>query len=159
MSFGTPQDSRTLRDAILRLHEQGVVVVAAAGNEGPPRSGERSSVSYPARYPEVIAVAAVDGQGRTAAFSSRGPEVDIAAPGVAIPSTWPGGRYRTLSGTSMAAPHVTGVAALVLAASGGRLSPDDVRARLTATARSTGAPPAEQGAGLVNAPGAVGISG
>lgn len=150
MSFGTTQDSRTLREAVRRLRDAGAVIVAAAGNEGPPGEGQRSSVTYPARYPEVIAVGAVDEQGRTARFSSRGPEVDVAAPGVGIPSTWPGRRYRSLSGTSMAAPHVSGVAALVLAAGGG-LSPGEVRARITGTAEDLGLPAAEQGAGLVNA--------
>lgn len=150
MSFGTAQDSRALHAAIRRLRDAGAVIVAAAGNEGPPAEGQRSSVTYPARYPEAIAVSAVDAQDRTARFSSRGPEVGVAAPGAGIPSTWPGGGYRTLSGTSMAAPHVSGVAALVLAA-GGELSPDQVRARIAGTADDLGLPPEEQGAGLVNA--------
>lgn len=107
MSLGTSANSQLLHDAVIRAYNAGVVVVAAAGNSG-------GSVEYPGAYPEVITVSATDASDQIASFSSRGPEVDLAAPGVSIFSTYKGTGYATLSGTSMATPHVAGVAALVL---------------------------------------------
>jgi subtilisin family serine protease len=107
MSLGTSVDSQLLHDAVIRAYDAGVVVVAAAGNSG-------GSVGYPGAYPEVIAVSATDASDQIASFSSRGTEVDLAAPGVSIFSTYKGSGYATLSGTSMSSPHVAGVAALVL---------------------------------------------
>ncbi len=130
LSLGTRSDNETFREAIRRAAAAGILLVCAAGNEGP----DGDTVNYPARYPEVVAVAAVDRGGRLAGFSSRGPQVALAAPGVDIPSTWPGGAYRSLSGTSMAAPHVTGGAALALAAQPA-LDAGTLRRRLVGTAR------------------------
>nr|PZN43945.1 MAG: peptidase S8 [Bacillota bacterium] len=144
MSFGQPASSPALARAVEALTALGAVLVAAAGNGGAGRP-----VDFPARYPHVLAVTATDPRDTLARSSSRGPEVDLAAPGTGIVSLWPGGRLRSLSGTSMAAAHVAGAAALLLAAEPG-LTPGEVRDRLRATAEPLpGLSPAEQGAGLV----------
>lgn len=103
-SFGSSIDNQSLHDAITKTANAGIIQVAAAGNDG-------SSVSYPAAYTETIAVSAI-GKDSFASFSNYGPEIDYTAPGVDILSTYKGGGYKTLSGTSMAASHVTGVVAL-----------------------------------------------
>lgn len=146
MSFGTSRPSQALEEAVRKCVQAGMVMVAAAGNEG-----RDDSVLYPARYPGVIAVSAIDKKDNLASFSSRGPEVTVVAPGVDILSTYPGGKYRTMSGTSMACPHVAGVAALVLSRNG-HISSRQVAQVISGTAtRLPGLTPAEQGAGLINA--------
>ncbi len=132
MSLGTREGNDTFHEAVRRAYQAGVLLVAAAGNDG--ASGGADTVNYPARYAETIAVSAVDRQFRLPRFASRGPSVDIVAPGVDVLSTWPGGSYRALSGTSMATPHVSGVAALALAARPG-WKPDAVRGLLVTRAR------------------------
>jgi subtilisin family serine protease len=102
------------QEAIRATTNAGILIVAAAGNDGPPVAGG-STVKYPAAYPEAVAVSATDSQNVIAYFSSYGPEVDVAAPGVSIPSTYLNDAYTNMSGTSMATPHVAGVAALVAA--------------------------------------------
>ena len=107
MSLGTSADVLSFHEAIQKVNAAGITQVAAVGNNG-------SSVIYPAAYSETIAVSATDNTNTIASWSSRGSEVDLAAPGVSIYSTYKGQTYKTLSGTSMAAPHVTGAVALVL---------------------------------------------
>jgi subtilisin family serine protease len=110
MSLGSPQPDPRLHAAIKRAVAKGVFVVTAAGN-----AGRSNSVNYPARWRETVAVAAVDRNGRLSRFSSRGSQVDIAAPGQDVLSTYAGGGYAKLSGTSMAAPFVAGIVALLIA--------------------------------------------
>ena len=107
MSLGSTSNVQSFHDAVIAAYNAGVTIVAAAGNSG-------GAVSFPAAYPEVIAVSATDINNNLASFSSRGPEIDLAAPGVSILSTYKGTSYATLSGTSMASPHVAGSAALVI---------------------------------------------
>lgn len=106
MSFSTQDTNSVLTRAINAAYSRGIVLVAAAGNDG----GE-DSVRFPARYPDVIAVSATNEKDRIADFSSTGPEVDFCAPGDNIRSTWIRGGYERKSGTSFAAPHITGTVA------------------------------------------------
>jgi len=121
--------------------------VAAAGNSGE----SDGAISYPAKYPETIAVSAIDENNGFASFSSYGAEIDLASPGVNINSAYNNGYYKTLNGTSMAAPHVTGTVALVISAKG-IMSPDDIKAHLKNTSEFlSGLSSYQQGAGLVRA--------
>lgn len=108
MSLGGGSAPKALGDMCKAAYEDGVLLVAAAGNSGP----SDNTVGFPAKYEHVIAVSAVNSSDIIASFSSRGPEVEIAAPGVSVLSTTRGGGYGRMSGTSMACPHVAGVAAL-----------------------------------------------
>lgn len=108
MSLGTtfvPPES--LHAAVREAAARGIIIVAAAGNDS-------GAVNYPARYDEIIAVAALDRCGELARFSSRGSEVDAGAPGVDIYSTYLSGQYALLNGTSQASPFIAGVCALIL---------------------------------------------
>jgi serine protease len=152
LSLGGPMRSRILEDAVNHALEKGVVVVAAAGNSG-------RKVGYPAAYPGVIAVSATDDSDTIAPFSSRGPEIAIAAPGVRVTqqTVCNGGRDRceifgTFNGTSMAAPHVAGAAAMVEEL--GTTDGSAVRDVLTGSARAKD-DGALYGAGIVDARAAV----
>lgn len=142
MSLGAPIGTIFMRLAVRYARARGVVIVAAAGNNG-------GFVASPAAYPDAIAVSASDSQDRIAKFSSRGRRVAFIAPGFDIKSCLPGGQYGSHSGTSMAAPHVTGLAAL--AVSRGARGLDGVLEVLGRSARSIGLKPEEQGAGMVDA--------
>ncbi|MBP7148565.1 MAG: S8 family serine peptidase [Acidobacteria bacterium] len=112
-SWGGGAYSQTLYDAIARANANNIAFVAAAGNDG---VNNDSSPHYPSSYdlPNIIAVAATDDDDLKASFSCWGPtSVDLAAPGVNILSTTPGNSYGTMSGTSMATPHVSGICALI----------------------------------------------
>jgi thermitase len=129
LSLGGSGDSSVLSMAINRAYGQGAVVVAAAGNEG------TNVPQYPAAYSKVIAVSATTTDGRLASFSNRGDWVDLAAPGTGILSTSKSGGYDRMSGTSMAAPLVSGLAGL-LASRG--MSADSIRQRMQTTAKDLG---------------------
>ncbi|MFC4439355.1 MULTISPECIES: S8 family peptidase [Natrialbaceae] len=150
MSLGSDTDSDVVRDAVQYADQRGVVIVAAAGNDGPCTD----CVGYPAAYDEVIAVSATDENDELADFSSTGPEVDLAAPGVDVLSSIPRDDYDEFSGTSMSSPHVAGAAATLIAAG---TASDDVRAQLKDTADDVGLADEEQGAGRLNVAEALGL--
>ncbi len=129
LSLGVMESSVTLRNAVVAASRE-ALIVAAAGNSG------GATVEYPAGYPEVVSVAATDRRDRHAAFSTANGKVEIAAPGVDIVSAWRNGGYRAASGTSMATPHVAGVAALIAARVPG--GPAAWRARLDAAVDDLG---------------------
>lgn len=114
MSLGSSSDVQALHDAVDAAYNAGIVVIAAAGNEG-DNNLSTNEIGYPAKYSSVIAVAATDANNIVATFSSDGDEVEVSAPGVSIYSTLKGGTYTTMSGTSMASPHAAGTAAAILA--------------------------------------------
>lgn len=132
---GSDLNNTTVQTAFDTLASKGVLHVSAAGNSGNV-PGRGDNVGYPARFASNIAVAATDDRDKRATFSSTGPDVELSAPGVSIQSTIPGGSFAVKSGTSMASPHVAGVAALVMAT--GTTDPTEVRNRLVATADDLG---------------------
>ncbi|TLP76849.1 S8 family serine peptidase [Nesterenkonia sphaerica] len=140
-----------------RALEQGALVIAAAGNNAQRSAGDPGFVGAPANSPYVLAVAAVGPDLRTADFSARssphdGGEVNVAAPGVEVHSAWPEPeRYRSISGTSMAAPHVAGLAALICGATGVR-GQDLWDRLLDHVAALPQEDPLDVGAGLAKAP-------
>lgn len=128
-SWGSTQKSRALEDAIRKAYENDILFVAAAGNASV--NNDRNP-HFPSSYnvPNVISVAALDRHDQLAKFSNYGPKsVAIAAPGVEILSTWLGNQYEEKSGTSMATPVISGVAALILSKNP-NMSVDDLRKRL-----------------------------
>jgi serine protease len=169
MSLGGPFPVAAIRSAVKYANGKGVIVVAAAGNDG------RGKVGYPAKYPEVLAVAATQFDEKTTFYSNWGPEVGIAAPGgnvrvdqngdgkpdgvlqnTVVPGNTSKTDYLLFMGTSMASPHVAGVAALLVGA--GVTRPEAVLELMTATARrpqsagaGSGRVDDHHGAGIVDA--------
>ncbi|PAJ74180.1 alkaline serine protease [Pseudoalteromonas sp. NBT06-2] len=132
MSLGGGGSSTAEKQAFDNSYNRGMLHIAAAGNDG------NSSMSYPASYDSVVSVAAVDSSGTKASFSQYNSQVEIAAPGVNVNSTWNNNAYKSISGTSMATPHVSGVAALVWS-NNLSCSNQDIRNALNNTAQDKGA--------------------
>ncbi|OOZ79388.1 serine protease [Bacillus cereus] len=113
MSLSGPVDNPELHQAVKNAVNNDVLVVCAAGNNGDD-DDTTNELSYPGSYPEVVEVGAVDLERNAAPFSESNKNVDLVGPGVGILSTYKGGGYATLSGTSMATPHISGGAALII---------------------------------------------
>ncbi len=131
LSLGGSARSQALQEAVDYAHTKGSIVVAAAGNDG------LDSLSYPAACQYVIGVGASGQDDLPTSFSNRGKDLDLLAPGASIYSTFPNNRYVKLSGTSMAAPQVTGTLAMLLSVRPG-LSPEDAEMALTRSATDLG---------------------
>ena len=169
MSFGGTSTTTAFETACAKAKANGIVLVAAAGNSGGP-------IIYPAAYSSVIAVGATDKTNTVASWSCYGSQLDLVAPGVEIYSTFTGNIYKTLSGTSMACPHVSGTVALLLYTVPGLRTdsngikydtngdniwdPSEVQHCLedTASDLGSGGKDSYYGYGLVNAQKAVGIA-
>lgn len=146
--------STAMQTAVSYAQSHDVVVVAAAGNDGDPNGAHAGNWSWPAAYTWPIAVGATTASSTHSSFSTSAPYVDVAAPGSSIYSTYlttVNGGYAYMSGTSMATPYVTALAALLRGA-----HPSDtaaqIRARITSTATDLGPPGPDPdfGAGLIN---------
>lgn len=161
LSLGAPAEpgqpcSRVFEQVARRAMRRGALIIAAAGNASDRKRGQIASVIHPANCPSIMAVGAVDVQGRIANFScgtmDTVGQIDLVAPGVDVHSSWPmPTRYSRISGTSTATPHVAGVAALI-AGQHRQASPYEVWARLAQLAQRLNLPATDVGAGLVQAP-------
>lgn len=167
MSLGGPFPSASLADAVAYAHKKGTIVVCAAGNSATERK------EYPAGFDEAVSVSSVNQEEGIAFYSNRGDSISFAAPGGDTRNFGPSGgvlqntihpgnykesNYFFFQGTSMAAPHAAGVAAMV--ASTGVTNPDTIEWVIQKTARSKDAPPnAGYGAGVMDAKAAVTLSG
>ncbi len=135
MSIGAPAPSSPIENAVNYAYNHGAIVVAAAGNDG-----KTDSIDYPAAYPNVIAVGALTSSKTKASYSDVGSQLDIAAPGSNVLSTYTGSNttYSSLSGTSMATPHVAGALALALGCAPLGTTPATIVAALYSTAEDLG---------------------
>ncbi len=137
---------QSVQDALKRAKRANVLVISPTGNSG------KRSIAYPAAYPEVLAVSAVDSKGKVPSYVNRGEGTMITAPGDGINSTWLDGSYQLNRGTSFAVPHVAGIAALLWSRNGS-LSVDEIWSLLIGSATSLNSDEwnSETGYGLVNA--------
>jgi subtilisin len=145
MSLGSNSDSQALENSINKAYNSGILIIAAAGNSGFNKKG---NITYPAKYNSVMAVGAIDQNNSRADFSSVGRELELVAPGLGIKSTLPGG-YGLNNGTSMAAAHVSGIAALIM-----QLKPELSNVQIREILNQTATPLGESfsfGYGLINA--------
>ena len=146
MSLGGYSDSSVLRQAVVYATAKGVVLVAASGNDGLNR------VTYPAAYPSVIGVNAIDANGNRTPFSNYGEGLDIAAPGYQVHALWEDEGFVYFDGTSASAPLVTGMVARLIQA-GSASTPAGLQALIRDYANDTGLPgeDAQYGAGILSA--------
>jgi subtilisin len=144
MSFGMKTKSKSLLNAVNNAYRSGILIVASSGNDG--RTGD---IDYPAGYHSTIAVGATNQQSRIATFTNRSGFIDIYAPGDRIVSAWLRGRYREMSGTSMATSHVTGAVALLLALKPG-LSPGQIKSIIKSSSKPLKNSKAPRTAGELN---------
>ena len=163
MSIGYSAPSGTVREELQQAYDRGVVVIASAGNSGGPAGPGRDAEapeSFPANYPGVISVGAVDSKGDVAGFSSDNLSVQVAAPGVLVPAQGRDSQYWWVSGTSPACALVAGVAALIKSRYPG-LAPDLVASALTSTTTDWPASgyDSQVGFGIVNAAAALAKAG
>jgi subtilisin len=147
--------SRTFERVATRAMEKGTLIIAAAGNESDRRAGRVNPVGHPANCPSIMSVSAIDVHRKMAWFSCGTVDavgaVDVTGPGVDVHSSWPMPlRYKRISGTSMATPHVSGIAALIAQATGARGF--ELWARLAQKGQRLPLPSTDVGAGLVQAP-------
>lgn len=150
MSLQYYTGTQTLQDAVNYASGSGLLLIAANGNN------VGNFVAYPAKFPNCMGIAASDRNDAWASFSNYGPESDVAAPGKDVYSLWKNSGYNTISGTSMATPHTSGTAALILSVSP-CLSAADVEQILKSTAEDRGTPGFDEkfGYGRINAHAAV----
>lgn len=152
LSLGMSTPSLALQQEVDKAYNQGILIVAAAGNDG-TYNGSVDTVNYPAKYNSVIAVSATDSRDARASFSSTGNTIEVAAPGVNIKSTYLNNQYASMSGTSMAAPFVAGDLALLKQAYP-TFTPSQLRAKLRENVVDLGATGKDNwfGYGLVKTP-------
>ncbi|MBI5622316.1 MAG: S8 family peptidase [Elusimicrobia bacterium] len=142
MSLGAEEGMDALHEAVKAAASAGLLIVAAAGNNG-------GAVGFPAAYPEVVAVSASDSTDKITSFSSRGTQIAFIAPGADVKSSVPGGGYDSYDGTSMASPHVAGLAALAAGLGHKGAAIRGVLER--AATKLPGLTASQQGKGLINA--------
>lgn len=143
LSLGGGGRSQTMQNAVTYASSNGALVVVAAGNSG------TNETTYPAAYDECIAVSALDPDESFASYSNYGDAIELTAPGTNVVSTWPEDGYKSASGTSMAAPVVSGVAGLALAKYD--MTNEELRTHLRNTAVDVGLSETKQGVGRIDA--------
>jgi len=147
ISMGTTENNPLIEDAVLYAHERDILIVAASGNS------EQSEACYPAAYPSVISVGAVDARGEHLDFSNYGTYLSVTAPGFAIEAAWPGNQYYLISGTSASAPIVTGaIAATMSSGRGVTMTASQAAQIVMNNANEAGipGPDSEYGSGILN---------
>ena len=133
MSLGGPVSTPALKSAVKYVYDKGGIIIAAAGNAG--HLTGKNTMSFPAKYEDhVIAVGALDPDGKVAKYSSIGEELDVTAPGTDVLGAFRGG-YAYLSGTSMATPHIAGVVALLISKYGDLITSKNIEAYLQENAK------------------------
>jgi subtilisin family serine protease len=146
-SMGTTVDNPLIEEAVLFARDHGVLIVAAAGNS------EQAEASYPAAYPSVISVGAVDARGEHLNFSNYGTYLSLTAPGYEVNTAWPGNAYTKMSGTSVSAPLVTGSIAATMSNGNGVTMTANAAAEIVmnqADEAGIPGPDSEYGMGILN---------